>query len=269
MKWIFSLLDPSNAMLLLGNKFCTFLEVIDGKYAVLKAQDYCIPDREKVFCFREYLGYCLGTRLGLVIPRTQLLLHSHYGRVSAQQYVSEAKPVSRAMQRSLATSTLGFRIMLLDLVCGNHDRRLDNLIEVNGTILPIDFNVAFVFKRPTSLFHAEVNTLVMRWFGIEGALTLQPDDRVRLLKEIERLEQLLNNQYLHYCLNEIEPLFLSVNERHWLFEQLMRRRQLLHSTIDQWWDKTIAPLHKWIIFQKENNYERNTNSRYFSIKLRD
>ncbi len=231
-------------MLLIGDRFCTLLETINDTRMVIKAQDLDIPDREPVRCYREYLGYCLGTRLGLSIPKTRLLLHPRYGRISAQYFVKEAQSMSEIEQRTLVISSLGFRIILFDLLCGNHDRRLDNLLTAHGIVMPIDFNVAFSFNEPVKFI--ELNLLIMRWFGIEGALCLRPHDWKLLSLEIKRLEHLLDRRYLNRCLDEIDPLFLPTCERNWLFKHLTGRLQLLYPSLEYWWQTTITPLHKWI-----------------------
>lgn len=230
-------------MILLGDKFCTFMDRIDGVDAVIKAQDMRIPGRDSVRCFREYLGYCLGVGVGLAMIDTRLIRHPHYGRISAQQFVCTAQRISRADRLALATETVGFKIMLLDLVCGNHDRRRDNILTANGTVFPIDFNVAFGFRRP--LMFAEFNTMVMRWFGLDGTLALQASDRVRLTSEISQLEDRLNESYLRSCLDAIHPAFLAVHEKRSLLEHLIQRLRLVRPAFEHWWETTITPLFKW------------------------
>lgn len=230
-------------MILLGDKFCTFLDRINGVYTVIKAQDFCIPGREPVRCFREFLGYHMGERIGLAMIETQLILHPRYGRISAQYFVQEARRISQADRQTLATDTVGFKIMLLDLLCGNHDRRRDNILKANRTIFPIDFNVAFAFRRP--LMFVEFNAMVMRWLGLEGATTLDSMDRIRLTSEIAHLERRLNEHYLRSCLNAIHPAFLTLHEKRWLLGHLIQRLRLIRPAFEHWWETTIIPLFKW------------------------
>ncbi|MFX0197876.1 MAG: hypothetical protein ACFFCW_17275 [Candidatus Hodarchaeota archaeon] len=228
-------------MILIGQKFCTFLGVIEDELFIIKAQDVSVSNRKPIRCYREYLGYLIGTRLGLKVPKTHLLVHSVYGRISVQNFIYNARRIPLSLYHSLKTSTVGFKITLLDIICGNHDRRPDNVLELSGAVLPIDFNVAFGFNGENA-FYAEANTIIMSWLGVDGILELHQEHRHRLQTEARTVQRLVDKQYLHYCLQKIEPCFLSSGEKERLFVRIWDRIDNLQGFLEEWWQQTVAPL---------------------------
>lgn len=228
-------------MLLIGQKYCTFLGHIENRLCIIKAQDISIYNRKPVQCYREYLGYLIGKRLGLQVPKTHLLVHPVYGRISVQHFLYEARRIPLSLYNSLKTSAVGLKIILFDLICANRDRRQDNVLELSGAVLPIDFNVAFKFDVSNN-FYAEANSIFMRWLGIDGVLGLHREDRDRLHTVTQTMQRLIDRYYLHYCLKEIEPCFLSSEEKEQLLFRICYRIDNLQRFLEEWWAKTIEPL---------------------------
>jgi hypothetical protein len=228
-------------MILIGQKFCTFLGVIEDELFVIKTQDISVSSRKPIRCYSEFLGYLIGKRLGLPVPKTHLLIHSALGRISVQHFLYEARRIPMSLYNSLKTSTVGLKIILLDLICANHDRRPDNVLELSGAAIPIDFNVAFQFNS-TNNFYAEANSIFMRWFGIVGVLDLHQEDYYRLQTMARIVQRRVDKQYLHWCLQEIEPCFLSSAEKERISVCIYDRIDNLQGFLEEWWQQTMAPL---------------------------
>src|SRR6266545_4239993 len=117
-------------MQVIGTRFSTWVGSFNGADHVWKAMDVSLPNRKPSSCFRELLGFRLGSRLGLAVPATRLVYDERYGRVSVQRVIAGARSPTPGEQHALATSRTGLRILLLDLLCRNHDRRPANLLVV-------------------------------------------------------------------------------------------------------------------------------------------
>lgn len=233
-------------MILIGESFSTYLAMVEGEPSIVKTQDVCAPGRQPVLCYREALGYRIGTRLGLPIPPTRLGVDPRLGRISLQHWVANARHLSAAHHRRLATTRAGFRIVLFDLLCDNHDRRPENLIQRNGTAFAIDFNAAFGFRQreiQREIQGVAEESIISKWFGIDGALALEPADRAALTTEVGRLEKVLDPKYLHCCVRELPAAFLAREEKEVLLEHLLERRRRVRPTVERWWNINIAPLH--------------------------
>jgi hypothetical protein len=230
-------------MRLIGTRFSTWRVRLGGADHVLKSMDFVPPGREPSLCFRDFLGYRLGSRLGLAVPATRLLRHPRWGRCSAQLWIAGARPPTAAEQRRLAPAAAGLRILLLDLLSRNGDRRADNLLVAGPAVFPIDFNVAFDFPDD-GLSYEECRDQIMRWFGLAGVLGLGPGDRDRLLGEGRRLAGLLSDPYLNFALGLVDDPFLSGPDRARLLACLRRRRDALGPSLARWWDETVNPLHR-------------------------
>src|SRR5262245_52173983 len=132
-----------------GKRFGTWVETLDGVEHVWKSMDFAPPGREPSACYRELLGFQLGSRLGLAMLETRLFRHPVYGRVSVQRMIRGARPAGAAERQALALATTGLRILLLDLLARNPDRRAANLLVAGAVVFPIDFNVAFDYGEDT------------------------------------------------------------------------------------------------------------------------
>ena len=130
-------------MWLIGETFVTYRMTVEGDISIVKMEDYPVPGRENPRIYREYLASHLAARIELPVPPTRLRQDPRYGRMSVQQYVHRATKPDPLWLERMATSTLGMRIALFDLVCGNHDRKPDNLLQRGTAMIPIDFNTAF------------------------------------------------------------------------------------------------------------------------------
>lgn len=245
-------------MQLLGNRFCTFHDVLYGQQVIIKAEDFVVPHREQVRCFREYLGSLLAQRIGLPVPQTTLMQHERYGRISCQRFYPHARTISLAEMRAISATETGIRILLLDILCGNQDRRHENLIVRGTQLVPIDFNVAFAFKKKLS--STDINSWVGNWFGFETILALQPADWTKFSEELDFVLGRLDEQYLQKAVNYIDPHFLLFNERAWLLQHLLDRRNLLRGCIEEWWCSNVNALswiHKQEIYFQYTDYTEN------------
>lgn len=229
-------------MRLLGRKYATVLDATDGELTVLKLEDCEVEGRSPVRCHREYLGHRLGARLGLAVPRTRLLVHPRYGRASAQVYLAGARPVTSSEMRALARSRVGLRILLLDLLTANSDRREDNLLLRGDTVFPIDYNVAFAYANEGAR-PIPIAALLMRWVGIDGALLFGTGERRMLQEELSRLEGLIADGFVRAVVAEIDPAFLRPGEAARLAREICARRSALRVAVDAWWRTSIRPLH--------------------------
>lgn len=228
-------------MRLIGRRFSTWIEHSLDMDWIIKSMDLVPPDREPSICYRDYLGFRLGARLGLAVPETRLDLLETYGRCSVQCCVPGAREVTSGEQQSLCASPTGLRIMLLDLLCRNRDRRLENLLLVGGVYFPIDFNVAFRFDdRPIP--SAESSRIIMNWLGIEGALTTAARGWDALSRQVESVQNLLSEHFLTYAISSVGQEFLSGDERTRVLGELLRRRQALPAFLGRWWQETAIPL---------------------------
>jgi hypothetical protein len=228
---------------LLGSRFATWLTTHDGQLAVVKSMDVAPPHRETSPCWREFLGWRLGTRLGLAVPETQLRHDPHVGRISVQRFIAGARPSAVREFGELMVTRRGFRILALDFVSRNPDRRPDNVLVRGDVVYPIDFNVAFDYSGD-SLAQSEVSTLVSRTFQIDGIvrlLKLQPSD---FIDEIRKAQHLLSHEYLQHAIDGISSPFITQAQRERLIRGLQRRRDALVSTMQQWWAQTVSPLQR-------------------------
>ena len=66
-------------MLVLGEKFSTYIDTYNHQKFIIKSIDKC-NNRKAVLCYRELLGYQLGRIIGLNLPPTFLAIHPLYGR---------------------------------------------------------------------------------------------------------------------------------------------------------------------------------------------
>ena len=226
-------------MNLVGTRYATFLD----RDLLVKAEDLEVPERLPVRCYREALGARLASRLGLASPPGELLVDLDRGRLFKRPWLFRAATPGKGDLAALLSSPEGLRILLLDVLIANHDRRVDNLLVLEGQLIPIDFNVAFGFatgRAPSE----PADTTIMRWFGTRGVLALHRDVRQRLDEEISRLLHLLGEPYIHWAVAQIPDVFISPEERLLLLEGLLFRREHLASWINDWWDMTVAPLHR-------------------------
>jgi hypothetical protein len=244
-------------MYVVGRRYSTWVDAIDGVDYVWKSMDVAPPGREPSLCFREFLGFCLGSRLGLAVPATELRCDRRYGRVSVQRLIVGSRAPMVEEQRAVATSTSGVRILLLDLVIRNPDRRAANLLLAGNTVFPIDFNVAFDFDGD-GLAYAEFRDLIMRWIGLPGVLRLLPTDRACFQEEARRMEHLLSTPYLTYTLNLVDDRFLSADDRTRLRLGLERRRDAVGPMLERWWHETVRPLHRLLVRETPHERERPT-----------
>jgi hypothetical protein len=230
-------------MWLIGEKFVTYRMSVEGDISIVKMEDYLVPGRENPRTYREYLAFRLAPRIGLPVPTTSLRQDPRYGRVSVQQYVHGATKPDPLWLERMATSSLGMRVALFDVLCGNHDRKPDNLLQLGTDIILVDFNTAFQHTTTGGNFDEETDIILARWFRIRGMLSLIPVHRLCLLGEAQRISERLDNALIHACLAEIPPAFCDPAEAAQVQEFLMARRDRLHASVSTWWDKTVAPLH--------------------------
>lgn len=236
---------------LIGIRFNTWVEALDGVCYVWKSMDLVVPNREPSLCFREFLGYLIGSHLGLTIPETRLFQEKRYGRVSIQRLVTNARIFTTEEKRALAPTKTGVRILLLDLLSCNHDRRLDNILVSGNTIFPIDFNVAFAFEYDR-LIYEEFRTIITQWFEIEGILNSKPSDLDFFLLETRRMRALLCDRNLNYIFSLIDSTFMSRDERMRLLKCLKRQRDMIELFLIRWWEETVEPLHLLLETRKVN-----------------
>jgi len=232
-------------MWLIGEKFVTYRMAVEGDISIVKMEDYPVPGRENPRIYREYLASRLAARIELPVPPTRLRQDPRYGRVSVQQYVHRATTPDPLWLERMATSTLGMRIALFDLVCGNHDRKPDNLLQLGTAMIPIDFNTAFQHTTTWGDFDGETDIMLARWFRIRGMLSLTPAHRSWLLGEAKQMSERLDDAFLHVCLAEIPPAFCGPAEAAHVQAFLGARRDRLHASVATWWDNTVAPLHSF------------------------
>jgi hypothetical protein len=200
-------------MFLIGEKFVTYLMLFEGEAAIVKMDDYAVPGRENTRSYREYLAFRLASRIGLSVPRTSLQQHPRYGRLSVQRYVHGARKPTLSLLERMATSSLGIRIALFDVLCGNYDRKLDNLLQLGTDIIPIDFNVAFQEMTTGCDFDEETGMILARWFQIRGILSLTSAHRSLLLGEARQIAERLDDAFIRSCLAEIPPIFVIRQKR--------------------------------------------------------
>ena len=230
-------------MVLIGEKFATYRMVMEGETAIVKMEDYPVPGRYNTRCYREYLAFRLASQIGLSVPRTSLRQAPQYGRLSVQQYVHGATTPTQSLLEQMATRPLGMRIALFDILCGNHDRKPDNLLQLGTEIIPIDFNTAFQKPRAGCDFDQEADIILARWLQIRGILALTPTHRALLLGEARRMVERLDDSYLHACLAEIATPFCDPAEAKQVRDFLIVRRDQLYTSVSTWWDRNVAPLH--------------------------
>ncbi len=235
-------------MVLIGEKFVTYRMSVDGEIAIVKMEDYSIPGRENTPSYREYLAFRLASRIGLKVPCTSLRQDPQYGRLSVQQYVHGAIKPTRVMWERIATHPIGMRIALFDILCGNHDRKPDNLLQLGEELLPIDFNTAFEITLTDSDFDQEIDIILARWFRIRGVLALTLAHQSLLLGEAHWIVERLDDSFLHTCLAEIPAAFCDPAEAELVRDFLVARRDRLYASVSTWWNKTVAPL---LVFDTE------------------
>jgi hypothetical protein len=230
-------------MWLIGEKFVTYRMAVEGDISIVKMEDYRVPGRENTRAYREYLAFRLASRIGLPVPRTRLRQDPRYGRMSVQQYMHGATPPHPCLLAQMATSLLGRRVALFDLLCGNHDRKPDNLLQLGTAIIPVDFNTAFQHTTPGGDFEAETDVILARWFRIDGMLSLTPAHRAHLLGEAQQMRARLDTAFLHACLAELPTPFCAPAEAAQVQKFLVARRDRLPTAVATWWDTHVAPLH--------------------------
>ncbi|MGK7895252.1 MAG: hypothetical protein AB4372_16925 [Xenococcus sp. (in: cyanobacteria)] len=230
-------------MILIGEKFATYLMSVGSEMAIVKMEDYSVPGRDNTRVYREYLAFRLGSRIGLPMPHTSLRQDIRYGRLSVQEYIRGATKPTRAFLERIVIQPLGFRIALFDILCGNHDRKPDNLLQLGTEIIPIDFNTAFQKTTIGSDLDQEIDMILARWFQIRGILSLTPAHKSLLVGEVRWLFDHLDDSFLHACLAEIPTAFCTPPEIEQVRDFLVERRDRLHTSVSKWWEKNIAPLH--------------------------
>jgi hypothetical protein len=234
---------PGHPMWLIGEKFVTYRMAVEGDLSIVKMEDYPVPGRENPRVYREYLAFRLAARIGLPVPCTRLRQDLRYGRVSVQRYVHGATRPDPLWLDQMVTSALGMRIALFDLVCGNHDRKPDNLLQLGTAMIPIDFNTAFQHTTTGGDFDGESDIMLARWFRICGILSLTPVHRGWLLGEAKQMSERLDDAFIHACVAEIPTPFCDPVEAAQVGNFLGARRDRLHASVSTWWDQTVAPLH--------------------------
>ncbi len=225
------------------SRYSVWLEALDGLDHVWKSMDFSERCPAPSLCYREYLGFLLGTRLGLAVPSTRLLRDPRYGRISVQRFITGARPVTTAERDGLAGTPTGIRLLILDLICRNPDRTNANLLIRDGAVFPIDFNVAFDFQDDR-LDDNKFRSFITHWFGPAGVVLLSPRDGDRLLLELERAAHLLGDSFLDHSVALVDDEFLAEEERVTLLDGLKRRRDILRPTLARWWEETVAPVHR-------------------------
>jgi hypothetical protein len=228
---------------LLGSRFATWLDVCSEGLCVVKSMDVAPPGREVTACWREFLGNRLATRLGLAVPATQLQCDSRYGRVSVQRYIAGASAVTRSEFHRIALSRRGMRILSLDFISRNRDRRPANLLRRNDVVFPIDYNVAFDFSGDTIRF-GEAAGMIARWFSLEGIARLKLSAWNDVYGEARRAERLLSDSFVEHAVALIPRAFLGRADRSVLLAGIRRRRDALTAILWQWWDDTVLPLNR-------------------------
>lgn len=226
-------------MRLLGRRFATWL---DDAGVVVKSLDWAPEHLERSRGHLEALGARLGGRLGLPVPATRLERHPIYGRISVQTYLADARAVTLEEWTAFTTSPTGLRIVVFDLLIDNPDRRPENLLVLLGSMIPIDFNMAFRFAAPEPATE-RAGRILMQWFGVGGPLALRPEHRALLVAEARRAAGLVTPGYIDCAVASIEEGFASAEERAGLVAGLAARRAALGQLIAQWWDDIIDPVH--------------------------
>ena len=235
--------ETIDQMVLIGEIFATYRMSIGDEIMIVKMEDYPVPGRENSRSYREYLAFRLATQIGLSVPFTSLRQDPHYGRLSVQQYVHGATKPTKSLLEQMASSSLGMRIALFDILCGNHDRKPDNLLQFGTEIIPIDFNTTFQITTTSWDFDQETEIILARWFQVRGILSLKPGHRSLLLEEARRMVEHLDDSFLNSCLAEIPAPFCDSAEIEKVWNFLVSRRDLLYASVSTWWDKNVAPLH--------------------------
>ena len=228
---------------MVGARFATWLATYHGVASVVKSMDVAPPDRETSLCWREFLGARLGTRLGLAVPHTLLQRDPALGRISIQRFIAGARRCLPAELRDLCTTPRGMRILMLDIVARNPDRRPENVLVLGDAVFPIDFNVAFNYAGDTAAW-CEMHSFVSRSFQLDGIGRLLAHNASIMIDEARRAEHLLTDAFLTHVLREIDRGFISGEERDALLVGLQRRRNALVATLQRWWDETITPLQR-------------------------
>jgi hypothetical protein len=235
--------EPVHRMVLIGKKFATYQMSVASEIEIVKMEDYSVPGRNNTRCYREYLAFRLASQIGLAVPHTSLRQDPQYGRLSVQRYIQGATKPTQSFLEQMATSAIGIRIALFDILCGNHDRKPDNLLQLGTDLIPIDFNTAFQTTTTDCDFDQEADIILARWFQIRGILSLRPAHRSLLLEETCRMVERLEDSFLHTCLAEIPTPFCGSVEAEQVRSFLIARRDRLHTSVSMWWDENVAPLH--------------------------
>ena len=226
---------------LLGSRFATWLTTCGDVPCVVKSMDVAPPQREPSLCWREFLGWRLATRLGLAVPVTQLRHDPQLGRISLQSFVAGARTVTASEREAMVTTPRGHRMLALDFVARNPDRRPQNILVRGEVVFPIDYNVAFDYAGDIVRWD-EVRSFLGRWFQVGGICRLAGLEWPNVLRQVRRVEYLLPDAFLQQAVGEIEPVFLETARRHELLAGLRRRREALRPTLERWWEETIVPL---------------------------
>jgi hypothetical protein len=222
-------------MLVVGTTSAAVLARAGERFSVLRGDDLVIPGRRPARAYREYLGARLGTRLGLACPQTVLASHPSLGRLAVQDLVDAAAILPADLPR-LRRSDAGLRLLVLDAICANPDRRSANLLRGAGGLVPIDFEAAFG--------DVTIDVVADRWFGIEGILELRPHDGLRLAAAAECASRRLPADLLRSIVAEIPPAFLDAPERGAVTEALVRRVRSVADELDDWWRRRVRPAHR-------------------------
>lgn len=239
-------------MQIVGNKYLTFREKINGQYYVVKSMDYS-KNRERVLCFREYLGYRLGRILGLDIPFTKLAIHPTYGRISKQVFIDHCRSITDYEKDRLVHTHLGRQILFFDLLICNHDRRNENILTDNQRILPIDFNVAFNFSEHYDYLSA-FKYIVMTWFGIRNLVRMRKIDLSIYSGQVELITALLTDDILLHLVKSVDKRFCNQIEKEEILIGLRKSRDLIATFLNQFWDKVI--LSDYYIMEVNKYYEK-------------
>lgn len=226
-------------MILIGTRFATFRD--EG--FLVKSEDLHVPERSPVRCYREALGFMLASRLGFAVPPATLRQHPHHGRVVTRRWLQAAHVATDTELAALAPSAQGVRVLLLDLLVANRDRRRDNILMMNGELMPIDFNVAFGFADETARTEPPDQT-IMRWFGLENVLALPHGVRATFDTEAARFHHVLDERYLRWSVAQVPDDFLTSDERSRVLAGLLTRRACLSSWLADWWRAAVEPIHR-------------------------
>jgi hypothetical protein len=222
-------------MLVVGTTSAAILARAGDRLSVLRGEDLTIPGRRPARAYREYLGTRLGRRLGLACPRTVLASHAALGRLAIQDLVDAAAMAPEELVR-LRRSDVGHRVLVLDAICANPDRRPANLLGDGADVVPIDFEAAFG--------EAAADAIADRWFGIEGIVELRPHDGLRIAAEAQRARRRLPADFLRSIVAEIPPAFIDGRERAEVAEGLVRRVGSVPDDLDDWWRRRVRPAHR-------------------------